>query len=66
MVETLDPDLSAPKTPSIDPDEVAKFTAMADEWWDPAGNSNHCINLTLCVCAIFATRRSDILASNQM
>ena len=37
MVETLDPDLSAPKTPSIDPDEVAKFTAMADEWWDPAG-----------------------------
>lgn len=23
--------------PSIDPDEVAKFTAMADEWWDPKG-----------------------------
>ena len=37
MVETLDTDLSAPKTPSIDPDEVAKFSAMADEWWDPAG-----------------------------
>ena len=25
------------QTPSIDPDEVAKFTAMADEWWDPRG-----------------------------
>ena len=24
-------------TPSIDPNEVAKFTAMADEWWDPKG-----------------------------
>lgn len=23
--------------PSIDPDEVAKFTAMAAEWWDPKG-----------------------------
>lgn len=22
---------------SIDPDEIAKFEAMADEWWDPAG-----------------------------
>ena len=22
---------------SVDPAEVAKFTAMADEWWDPAG-----------------------------
>ena len=26
-----------PMTPSIDPDEVAKFTAMAEEWWDPHG-----------------------------
>jgi len=23
--------------PSIDPAEVAKFSAMAAEWWDPAG-----------------------------
>jgi 2-polyprenyl-6-hydroxyphenyl methylase/3-demethylubiquinone-9 3-methyltransferase len=22
---------------TIDPDEIAKFAAMADEWWDPAG-----------------------------
>ena len=22
---------------SVDPAEIAKFTAMADEWWDPAG-----------------------------
>ena len=26
-----------PRTPSIDPDEVAKFSAMAAEWWDPKG-----------------------------
>ena len=26
-----------PQTPSIDPDEVAKFSAMAAEWWDPKG-----------------------------
>ena len=25
------------ETPSIDAAEVAKFTAMADEWWDPHG-----------------------------
>jgi 2-polyprenyl-6-hydroxyphenyl methylase / 3-demethylubiquinone-9 3-methyltransferase len=24
-------------TPSIDPGEIAKFSAMAAEWWDPAG-----------------------------
>jgi len=23
--------------PSVDPAEIAKFTAIADEWWDPAG-----------------------------
>jgi 2-polyprenyl-6-hydroxyphenyl methylase/3-demethylubiquinone-9 3-methyltransferase len=28
---------SSPKSPSIDPSEVAKFTAMAAEWWDPKG-----------------------------
>lgn len=27
--------LNAPNT--VDPDEVAKFSAMASEWWDPAG-----------------------------
>ena len=27
----------APSAPSIDPDEVAKFSAMAAEWWDPKG-----------------------------
>ena len=26
-----------PQTPSIDPEEVAKFSAMAAEWWDPKG-----------------------------
>ena len=28
---------SASTDPSIDPAEVAKFSAMAAEWWDPAG-----------------------------
>jgi len=28
---------NAPHTTSIDPDEVAKFSAMAAEWWDPQG-----------------------------
>lgn len=23
--------------PSVDPDDVARFTAIADEWWDPTG-----------------------------
>src|SRR5215469_3981882 len=31
MVETLN------DAPSVDPAEVAKFSAMAEEWWDPAG-----------------------------
>ena len=26
-----------PRTPSIDPDEVEKFSAMAADWWDPKG-----------------------------
>ena len=30
------PDL-APLTPSIDPAEVAKFSALAAQWWDPEG-----------------------------
>ncbi len=28
---------TAPSSASIDPAEVAKFSAMAAEWWDPAG-----------------------------
>ncbi|TGY87564.1 bifunctional 2-polyprenyl-6-hydroxyphenol methylase/3-demethylubiquinol 3-O-methyltransferase UbiG [Marinicauda algicola] len=24
-------------TPSVDPEEVAKFAAMAEDWWDPTG-----------------------------
>ena len=28
---------NSPARPSIDPSEVAKFTAMAAEWWDPKG-----------------------------
>ena len=27
----------APRSPTIDPDEVAKFTAMAADWWNPRG-----------------------------
>ena len=37
MADTLEKEAKAPRRPSIDPDEVAKFTAMADEWWDPKG-----------------------------
>jgi 2-polyprenyl-6-hydroxyphenyl methylase/3-demethylubiquinone-9 3-methyltransferase len=29
--------ISAASAPSIDPDDVARFSAMAAEWWDPAG-----------------------------
>jgi len=28
---------SAPGATTIDPDEVSKFSAIADEWWDPFG-----------------------------
>ena len=37
MAKTAQSAQKSPNTPSIDPDEVAKFTAMADEWWDPKG-----------------------------
>ena len=37
MVKSTQSAQKMPNTPSIDPDEVAKFTAMADEWWDPKG-----------------------------
>ena len=34
---TQDGDKQAPVSPSIDPDEVAKFAAMAADWWNPTG-----------------------------
>ncbi len=37
MAETGTIDQTTPARPSIDPAEVAKFTAMAAEWWDPKG-----------------------------
>jgi len=37
MTETTATAPNAATRPSIDPDEVAKFTAMAAEWWDPKG-----------------------------
>ena len=37
MTETAGTVSNATSRPSIDPDEVAKFTAMAAEWWDPKG-----------------------------
>lgn len=37
MVKTIEGALASPRTPSIDPDEVAKFSSIAAEWWDPKG-----------------------------
>ena len=37
MAETREKEQKVTSKPSIDADEVAKFTAMADEWWDPRG-----------------------------
>jgi len=37
MAETTESSEANMKTPSIDPDEVAKFSAIAAEWWDPKG-----------------------------
>ncbi len=37
MTETAGTASNTTSRPSIDPDEVAKFTAMAAEWWDPKG-----------------------------
>ncbi len=34
MTENISPSLAHP---SVDPQEVAKFAAMAEEWWDPTG-----------------------------
>ncbi|MBN9544096.1 MAG: bifunctional 2-polyprenyl-6-hydroxyphenol methylase/3-demethylubiquinol 3-O-methyltransferase UbiG [Alphaproteobacteria bacterium] len=35
MTDLASPDRSI--APSVDPDEVAKFSALAAQWWDPAG-----------------------------
>lgn len=37
MTRTIDAPGAAPVTPSIDPAEVAKFSAMAADWWNPNG-----------------------------
>ena len=38
MTESAPQTAAAPETkPSVDPAEVAKFSAMAAEWWDPTG-----------------------------
>ena len=37
MTVTIEGSTGAPSTPSIDPDEVAKFSAMAADWWNPRG-----------------------------
>ncbi len=37
MASTIDASGAAPVTPSIDPAEVAKFSAMAADWWNPNG-----------------------------
>jgi 2-polyprenyl-6-hydroxyphenyl methylase / 3-demethylubiquinone-9 3-methyltransferase len=34
---SLDPSTAPSPDPSLDPREVAKFSAMAAEWWDPVG-----------------------------
>ncbi len=34
-MENMEPDVTGPA--SVDPAEIAKFSAMAAEWWDPAG-----------------------------
>ncbi|MEL6830776.1 MAG: bifunctional 2-polyprenyl-6-hydroxyphenol methylase/3-demethylubiquinol 3-O-methyltransferase UbiG [Pseudomonadota bacterium] len=37
MADTIESERAKIETPSIDPDEVAKFSAIAAEWWDPQG-----------------------------
>ncbi|MBU3921683.1 MAG: bifunctional 3-demethylubiquinol 3-O-methyltransferase/2-polyprenyl-6-hydroxyphenol methylase, partial [Alphaproteobacteria bacterium] len=37
MARTIDASAAAPVAPSIDPAEVAKFSAMAADWWNPHG-----------------------------
>ena len=37
MAQSATKTLETPTTPTIDADEVQKFTDMAAEWWDPKG-----------------------------
>lgn len=37
MAKTIEASDARPVTPSIDPGEVAKFSAMAADWWNPNG-----------------------------
>lgn len=37
MIDETTEKTAPPSSPSIDPDEIAKFRAMAAEWWDPNG-----------------------------
>ncbi|MCB9947384.1 MAG: bifunctional 2-polyprenyl-6-hydroxyphenol methylase/3-demethylubiquinol 3-O-methyltransferase UbiG [Rhodospirillaceae bacterium] len=34
---TPQPDTGRPRSASVDPADIARFAALADEWWDPAG-----------------------------
>lgn len=55
---------------SIDPAEIAKFEAMAAEWWDPAGKFKplHMMNpvrldyIVTQICAEFGRNRTDLRA----
>ena len=35
------------KNNTINKKEIEKFSKIAEEWWDPHGNLNHYISLTL-------------------
>ena len=37
MAHDVPQDVDLLRDPSVDADEVAKFAAMADDWWNPAG-----------------------------
>ncbi|HEV7689747.1 MAG TPA: bifunctional 2-polyprenyl-6-hydroxyphenol methylase/3-demethylubiquinol 3-O-methyltransferase UbiG, partial [Hyphomonadaceae bacterium] len=37
MSKTLARDETIPLSPSVDPDEIEKFRAMAADWWSPTG-----------------------------
>jgi 2-polyprenyl-6-hydroxyphenyl methylase/3-demethylubiquinone-9 3-methyltransferase len=55
------------KTPTIDAAEVAKFEAMAAEWWDPNGKFKPLHHMSPCrldyvvdqICAQYGRRRKD-------
>ncbi len=38
MVQAAQKDSSKSSKANIDPDEIARFSAIANEWWDPTGN----------------------------